>query len=1167
MSQARLQLNANQVRTIAFLAMTLCAPVQSQEAENGPQFGPDGRPEFSFLDANGDGKITRDEVSFLQDQEAITLLFLLDVNGDGVVDEEEYNNPPEDESEVPAVVISPVPNMEDRPDFEILDSNSDGTITREEAQLGADERGVAALFMLDTNNDGVIDRAEYEDRPLPEMEEVRIVGSRLLDTESMVSPVNVISAEDMALRPARSMTEFLQQNLTSNYAATDISQSSINDGNTRNGGNRGVGVNLRGFGAENTLVLLNGKRTIEYPAYNRDNGWRIVDVNATLPSIAVGNVQVLSDGGSALYGSDAVSGVVNIVPDYYYEGAKFEIRTQALEEELDKPDSTFAGMFGVGNDTTHFVFAGDYRKAEYVSRIDAGLDQYFPNPEDGGELVYGENARFLDGAYTYAPATLNADGNYDIENGTVGQVDPLCGDTSAFGIDPIQAGEVTTPEGGYGYGAPIATQFAAGSQRCELFNESGAENQAAQQEREDINLFAALSHQLTDKVYLRSEIGYSRQKLDDHNPYLRGDMWVRNGQTFTDLDAQMVMPVDHPALEYYRDTYGMSFPEGADGVVPIALNFGNFNQDIPSENEYEQIRGAFDIEWDINDLWSMNAGVVFATNSVDNSVRRMHMERATQALQGLGGPNCDPETGVPGEGGCEFWNPTMSASLSNADTLGIGNSGELARWITPYDESSFKSDFYDISFSLQGEVQAIQLPAGPLGLAVGASSRNDAIDIERSQFSQDAVLHNQTLPATNFDDDATINAVFFELALPAADNLDFQVAGRYEDSNAGNGYDSFDPKVGFNFRPTMDVTVRGSWGTSFRAPSLIHASDIVIQESVFLFTRHPDVVQIPEGQEPSGDPDNPTNPSTFPGPLYPVNNVQSGNPDIQPQTSTNYTLGTDIHVSDMFQWSDEYGRLSVSLDYVRIDFEDVITLATGRDRLLQEGCFIDELNDIGEVDSVLGMPLFGGNYWEYIPTNPETDENGNPAQFGSCFDFLAPWSFEGPNVPNNVFGSPENLASLDTQAIDLGIDYTVRTPVGMLIANPSLTYILQYDIEDASGSGKVDGIGKVLLDPAVFITPEYRVNAPITFVTGRRGEHTLTLSTRYVSEVEFETGQSWNDALTFDLFYSWNVSEALRVGLSISNLTDEIDDDLDSVGTQLPPWGRRWGLQLAYEFQ
>src|SRR5690606_6482540 len=133
-------------------------------------------------------------------------------------------------------------------------------------------------------------------------------------------------------------------------------QGGVNGGNTPT-----ATINLRGLGPRATLVLLNGGRQTS------DGGFGYVDINNLAPSIMVERVELVTDGASALYGSDAVAGVANFITRNNFEG--FEIRTefQKIQDvQGNKPDVNLSMIMGGGSDTTHVVAGFDYATTEVL---------------------------------------------------------------------------------------------------------------------------------------------------------------------------------------------------------------------------------------------------------------------------------------------------------------------------------------------------------------------------------------------------------------------------------------------------------------------------------------------------------------------------------------------------------------------------------------------------------------------------------------------------------------------------------------------------------------------------------------------------------------------------------------------------------------------------------
>ncbi len=170
----------------------------------------------------------------------------------------------------------------------------------------------------------------------------------------------------------------------------------------------------RGLGDENSLTVLNGQRTIGYPVPD-GTGWNRVDINSLVPRIAVQRVELLLDGGSAIFGSDPVAGVANFVTKNNFRGFDFSFDNRMLDEKPSAANATIAALFGAGNDDTNFVAALEYHAEEIVMRRD------------------------IDDAFEY-PIDVNPDSSLGLENQqgfgyisgggmtAVGWVDPLCGD-------------------------------------------------------------------------------------------------------------------------------------------------------------------------------------------------------------------------------------------------------------------------------------------------------------------------------------------------------------------------------------------------------------------------------------------------------------------------------------------------------------------------------------------------------------------------------------------------------------------------------------------------------------------------------------------------------------------------------------------------------------------
>ena len=190
-----------------------------------------------------------------------------------------------------------------------------------------------------------------------EMEQVIVTGSYIKGSPGDApSPIQTLQREDIVISGVSDVSEMIR-NLEIASGSDTAPQNE-----TRFNGNSGSGlanVNLRGVGPTATLVLMDGKR-LPYAGQKLADGDRFVDVNA-IPITMVQRVEVLKDGGSAIYGSDAIAGVVNFITRSDFEG--FEISGKFQQTSTgSQDDATLGAIFGWGSEDgdTHFVIGGEF---------------------------------------------------------------------------------------------------------------------------------------------------------------------------------------------------------------------------------------------------------------------------------------------------------------------------------------------------------------------------------------------------------------------------------------------------------------------------------------------------------------------------------------------------------------------------------------------------------------------------------------------------------------------------------------------------------------------------------------------------------------------------------------------------------------------------------------
>ncbi|GIU35377.1 TonB-dependent receptor [Shewanella schlegeliana] len=211
-----------------------------------------------------------------------------------------------------------------------------------------------------------------------DVERIAVTGSRIQrqDMET-ASPVTVIGADEIRAEGFTSVDEILQ-------AQTSMAGAAV--GSSTNNGADGIAqVDLRGMGSQRTLVLLNGRRMV-----NSGSGAdSAVDLNS-IPVAMIARVEILKDGASAVYGSDAIAGVVNIITKKDFEGFQVDL-TGGMTDKSDGENGEISALYGFNTDSGNYTFGAAYSDRRGVVQsdrdwTDPGSSSFIPNGSLGGKV-------------------------------------------------------------------------------------------------------------------------------------------------------------------------------------------------------------------------------------------------------------------------------------------------------------------------------------------------------------------------------------------------------------------------------------------------------------------------------------------------------------------------------------------------------------------------------------------------------------------------------------------------------------------------------------------------------------------------------------------------------------------------------------------------------------
>ncbi|MDJ0921754.1 MAG: TonB-dependent receptor [Henriciella sp.] len=941
-------------------------------------------------------------------------------------------------------------------------------------------------------------QVEDSDRTL---DKVTVTGSFIPGTpEDAALPVDVLDQGDLIAVGSPSINEILRD-----LPSTQGLIGETNQFDTRGGqGNEGATtINLRGLGSARTLVLLNGNRHVGSATIG-------TDVNF-IPNISVGRIEVLKDGAAALYGSDAIGGVVNFITRDDFEG--FEVSASHKFIDGSDGDTEIAAIGGWASDRANLVVSGEYalRSELDIKEKDWALLDFNSNPQGGWSSIGNPGTLINPNAIPIADSI----GQSAV---VFGQADPNC---EALG------GHVTS----------IAS---LGSDFCR-FQYTYFDNLV--EETETIKLLGDFSYDVSDTMTFKAQAAYSDLSMDEWNT---SPSYPPQSLVDTRIDA------DHPGLvDFFDQNPGYAAELAAFGPTDDYAFWGRFagvagldGEPNKGVRETEQSRLVAGLEGTLfNDGLNYDVSVSWSQRERHTETDDMLVENFAFALDGLGGPGCDPATGTPGVGPCEYYNPMSNAievSAVNGATNpqynpDVANSPELLDWLTDTIVTDTTDELlvFDAVFS---GMTGVEFSGGTMGWAAGLQTRNEKfefgisenanLDINPCPFNNPASITNGNTTAvgndscssptgqfaflagsTNTSLERTVYSGFVELALPISDRLDIQLAGRFEDYG-GNVGSTLDPKIAAKFQATENLAFRGSASTTFRAPP-----------QPFLDNR-----------------------STTLEFIVPTNAFKAvdtlGNPDLEPEKAFATNFGV------LF----DNANIRASVDYWRFDFTDPLQLeSAGQIVAAYQDCVGGATTRSAADCEAIASHIFPVN------TSPDSIErvernwiNGGDI-VTSGIDFFGEYSFD--------------LGGADAS---VGIDGT---------------YTIEYESDDF-----VDINGVVLAEGGDFVgflnegTPfqtivDLRANA---FATYNRGPHSLRYTLRYVNDYEDAAPSipelaEIDSQITHDLTYNLSLfDERTRFSISAINFTDEdppqASTDLNYDAYTHSPFGRMIKVGVTHTF-
>ncbi len=728
-----------------------------------------------------------------------------------------------------------------------------------------------------------------------EMEEVVVTGSRIR-RNPLDEPVAImeIGKGDIEKTGLTNLGDALRQLPLTGSAINSQFNVPGNSGFPQDGSGIGAGavqLSVRNVGAKRTLVLVDGRRWIA--GASASGVPSAVDLN-TIPDNVIARVEVLQDGASAIYGSDAIGGVVNIITRQDFEGFKLDAQAGGYLEDSDGESYDFSALWGGGNDTTHFVLSASYRDERGINTWDRPRSAY-PNPDSTSCDVDGSfcssftpQGRFILGsALGGASITLN-DGVLNDGAGNIPVFDP------------------NDPDGGADFHAFT---------NADRFNYNGPDRNYLRTPNERVNLYANVRHEFTDQVAL----------------FFRGSYTNRSSATkaapeplcFFDCGNRIADDFVISALNPYNP-FGADLSVAANtaaffGRRPLESGRRLFFQDVNTymfstgfEGEFST--GGRDFYWDLVAGYGDNRGFQEKYNSHNQAKLQVALgDPAVCAAT----PNCVPFNLFGGQG------PDGTGSITQ----------DMLDYITYTQRDFSEQTLKNFAFNIGGDL--VEMPAGMLGFAAGLEYRD-----HQGTFRPDPVAargETAGIPSGPTEGGFDVTEFYAELSIPLlegvalADYLEANAAVRTSDYSTSGNETTY--KVSALWRPVSELSLRTSFSTGFRAPGIGELFGGAARED-FTFTDPCTDYTGLLGEAANGrDTPQPANIQAncaalgVPEGLAQVNPqfsaISAGNSELTPEESDSWTAGFVYSPA----WADSQSwtaGITVSLDFYVLEIENAV---------------------------------------------------------------------------------------------------------------------------------------------------------------------------------------------------------------------------------------------------
>ena len=614
------------------------------------------------------------------------------------------------------------------------------------------------------------------------LQRVEITGSniRRADAET-ASPVQTVTREDIEKSGKSSVAEYLQTLAVDNQGSVPTTFSS-------GFGSGGSGLSLRGLGAASTLVLINGRRIAPYGL--ADDGQKVFTDLNSIPLEAVERVEILKDGASAIYGSDAIAGVVNVILRKSFKGtvAKASVGQSKYGDGTEKRGSVTHGFGDMDNQGFNVllnleladkkaIYNRDRKDRGAVGRSDLrreGFDAETTGGANGGTgaIIAGRGAAVSSTIGNVRnPANLQFFSRSNTNTAATGFTRNFPGancDTFTRGYPQGDPGGGCLTDNAQDYG-----QIQPDNRTVNFFGRAAKQINAQTEAYAELNLYSSESRSQTTPSGVSGSVGYPGGPVSN---------------------AGVALGAAHPDNPYFGTAARLRY-------AAADLGPRTSNTDSQFSRFVAGLKGTVS-------AWDYDTAFLFSQNKTQNARTNYLQRDVTFALLNPTAANV-----AAARAGSAAYAALPAGSVWRIGENAGLNSAALYAAMSPTIASDAISRTTQIDFKASRELG--KLEGGPIGVSVGAELRKESITLQPTSGTERGNIIG--LGYSAYSGDRNVLALFGEALFPVTKRIELNAAVRADRySDAGT---SVTPKLGAKWRPVDNFALRGTYAEGFRAPS------------------------------------------------------------------------------------------------------------------------------------------------------------------------------------------------------------------------------------------------------------------------------------------------------------------------------------------------------------